>query len=167
MRSDSKWGNPFENQVEATFYGPFEKEIDIPERRILGWVISKARRETVSRCGNLSTANGDMIPDDARADRKFKFRCGLIKAINVVDPDSTTRLILYLDGFPNVELNIVCTAFNFDPNLEGDPVVDILFSGSCPRKGGIDYGETNFATLVFKDRDQLGRFVNLVPMTRI
>lgn len=159
MSSGSKWGNPRDNQIEATVYGPYNETITIPEVRFLGFAIRKERHEEVAKYQDRSTVQGDEIPDDISASRKFKFRCGLIKAINSFSGDHS-GMTLYLDGFPNVFLGIGNIEFQFDPELTEEPIAEIIFSGHGTRKGKFERGRKDeYAFLIFKDRDQMRQFV--------
>lgn len=159
MGKNSRWGDPRDCQIEASFHGEHVKEVEVPERRILGFVVRKAHKEKVAVYGKLSTGQGDVVPDDIVAFRRFKYRCGLIKAINVFS-GSESWVTIYLDGFPNVVLHVSGTEFKFDPQLKSGPVAEITYEGECTRHGEIlSYERTNFASLIFKDQDQMREFV--------
>ena len=159
MSNDSRWGDPRDCQVGASFSGDFIKEVEVPEKRILGFVVRRASRKQVLIHVNLSMDRGDAVPDDVEADREFRYRCGLIKAVNVFSGDKST-MTMYLDGFPNVIIDVGNTEFRFDPQLENGPVAEILYRGRCTRRGKMPYGRINiFASLVFKDQTQMEKFV--------
>ncbi|MDO8496026.1 MAG: hypothetical protein Q7S43_01070 [bacterium] len=159
MSNDSKWGDPRDCQVEASFSGEYIKEVEVPEKRVLGFIVRDAGRKKVTTYGNLSTDKGDIVPDDVEAHRKFKYRCGLIKAINVFSGSKST-VTMYLDGFPNVILDVGNTEFKFDPQLENGPVAEIIYRGHCTRRGKMLYGRNDtFASLIFKDQNQMKEFI--------
>lgn len=159
MSNDSKWGDPRDCQIEASFSGGYTKEVEVPEKRILGFTVREAGKKKVTVYGNFSTDEGDIVPDDVGAHRKFKYRCGLIKAINVFS-GSKSKVTMYLDGFPNVILDVGNTEFKFDPQLENGPVAEIVYRGHCTRRGKMEYGRTDtFASLIFKDQSQMKEFV--------
>lgn len=101
---------------------------------------------------------GDVVPDDVEAARVFKYRCGLIKAINVLSGSKST-VTMYLDGFHNIILDVGDTEFKFDSQLENGPVAEIIFQGYCTRRGKMSYRETIFVFLIFKDQAQMKEFV--------
>ena len=159
MSNDSKWGDPRDCQIKAEFSGRQTKEVDVPEKRILGFLVREAGKEKVVIHGYFSTEKNDVIPDDLEAQRKFKHRCGLIKAINVFS-GSKSRMTMYLDGFPNVVLDVANTKFEFDPQLEDGPVAEITYGGFCTRRGEMKYGRRDsFVSLIFKNQDQMKEFV--------
>ncbi len=159
MNNDSKWGDPRDCQVEASFSGEYVKEVEVPERRVLGFLVRDARRKKVTAYGDISTDKGDIVPDDVEAHRKFQYRCGLIKAINVFSASEST-VTMYLDGFPNVFLDVGDTEFRFDPQLENGPVTEITYQGHCTRRGKMPHGRRDiFASLIFKDQNQMKEFV--------
>ena len=145
-------------QTEATCSGYQTIEVEIPERRILGFVVRKAYKNEVTEKRNLSTEKGDVISDDMIANRTFVYRCGLIKAINVLS-GSSSSMTLYLDGFSNMNTSIDNTKFKFDSKLENGPVVDITLKGWCTRYGDMSGGRRDEICLVFRDQDQMKEFV--------
>lgn len=146
-------------QVGATFSGMRTKEIVVPEKRILGFVVRKAGTKKLTEYGHVSTYDGDVVPDDVEAMRKFKHRCGLIKTINVFSGEKS-MMTIYLDGFPNVILDVGNTQFKFDPQLENGPTAEITYRGLCTRYGQMSQGRKDmFATLVFKNQEQMKEFV--------
>jgi hypothetical protein len=102
----------------------------------------------------------ELVPDNEEAYREFRFRCGLIKAINVLSGQGSA-MTLYLDGFPNGTLNMGQTEFRFDSTLEHGPVADITFKANCVRQDEARNATPTiiFASLVFKDRAQMELFV--------
>ncbi|OGY91076.1 MAG: hypothetical protein A3B31_01485 [Candidatus Komeilibacteria bacterium RIFCSPLOWO2_01_FULL_53_11] len=159
MSENSKWGDPREHQVEAFTTGRYKKEVDVPEKRFLGMVVRRAGKETVEAWGTHSTLDGAVFPDDVEVTRKFKHRCGLIKAVNVLSGSKST-MTLYLDGFHNVILGVENTEFKFDPQLENGPVADILYEEDCTRRGKMKSGRQDvFAAMIFKDQNQMREFV--------
>ncbi len=159
MDSDSKWGDPQDCQVEASFSGWYAKKVKVPEKRILGFLVQRAGEDTETVYGDFSTDRGEVVPDYLAADRKFKYRCGLIKAINVLS-GSASMMTLYLDGFPNVLLNVANTEFGFDLRLENGPVAEIVYGGHCTRRGKMLHGrKDSFVSLIFKDQEQMREFV--------
>ena len=159
MSNDSKWGDPRDCQIDASATGDYVKEVEVSEMRIFGFVVREAGKRKVTVYGDFSTHKGDVVPDDVEAHRKFKHRCGLIKAINVFSGSKST-VTMYLDGFPNVILDAGNTEFKFDPQLDSGPVAEIVYRGHCTRRGSMSYGRTDiFASLIFKDQNQMREFV--------
>jgi hypothetical protein len=68
-------------------------------------------------------------------------------------------MTLYLDGFPNTLLDVVNTAFEFDSELEDGPVAEILYGGTCTKRGYIRnnnyYGSSFYVSLIFRDEAQM------------
>lgn len=157
MINDSIWGNPYDCQTDVSLIGgSYTKKVEVPEKRVFGFVVRKSSKKDV----RVHLNEGDMVPDDVEARRNFKYRCGLIKVINVFFGNESTMTI-YLDGFRNIILDVRNTEFKFDPQLENGPVAEIFFQELCTRRGEISEGgtETFFAFLIFKDQDQMREFV--------
>jgi len=147
-----KWGNSRDCQISASYVTTIEVEVEVSAVTWFGG--GRICKEKQSRQVRLSTVNGQTVPDDAFGQREFKYRCGLIKAINVL-AGSRSRVTLYLDGFSNVAIDIGNTEFVFDDQLE-EPVAEITFSGECTRYGVMPSGRTdNFVTMIFKDKEQM------------
>lgn len=167
MNNDSKWGDPRDCQVKVFLesWECFTKEVEIPERRIFGVVVRKAGKRQEEVYGKDLKYKGGVIPDDAKAHRKFRYRCGLVKAINVLSGTKST-MTLYLDSFINTSLDLGKTEFRFDPQLEDGPVVEISYWGFCTRRGGMPNKlEMAFASLIFKDQNQMKEFVVAITTT--
>jgi len=131
----------------------------------LGVIVRRARVKVQKVEGWHRTSNGDEIPDDAFAYRRFRHRCGLIKAINVFS-GSSSDCMLYLDGFGNAKISMGATGFLFDSDLEDGPVVDVFFEGECTRGGPVKSRyKVDTVSMIFKDRDQMKKYLMAIITT--
>ena len=161
MKRNKDWGNLQDNQTQAVYIG--YRRVHVPEKRIWGIRVRKARWKTGELPEKFDTANGDQVPDDVEATRTYLFRCGLIKAINVLSTRS--RFILYLDGYRNMDVSTGQIRLKFDDGLDDGPVAEICISAECTRYGEMFWNkEHHYVNLIFKDEDQMRATLIAVPV---
>lgn len=155
----------FANQIEATYNEALYEKI--PEIRFFGIVIRKGYEQRTGGIKKISTKKGDVIPDDTLCNyRLFKYCCKLINAITTIYPDYS-KITLYLDGFDNFSIHFALTKFLFDPQLEGDPIVEISMKAEQSTRWPEGYSAITSVSLIFKDKKQMEAYVKTEVIKRV
>jgi hypothetical protein len=155
----SKWGDPQTTQLKAEFNGYMDQQAPVYGISFMGLTLRKPGFKIVEKYIRLNTELGDEIPDDMVVTRYYRFRCGLRRAVCGFNKYGS-QLALYLDGMSNTTLNIGSTRFDFDPQLEGVPIVDLWFRGTCSRYGKMENGRSDqSAVITFRDQKHMDEYV--------
>ncbi len=160
----SKWGNPRANQISASVSGYLKTTVPVPEVKIFGWVLRKASTQEVGEYCSFDTEKGQAVPDDMRGERKFLYRCELIRTLTLLGAEQSYMQV-FLDGYSNLRVPSSIVTLNIgvagSDKLDA-PLADVLFKGSGKRYGSLTQYEILRVTLWFKDRAQFNQYVAAV-----
>lgn len=156
----SKWGDPRADQIEVSARGDWSEPARRPARKLFGVTLRPARIVMVKKYGDIPARH---ITDDRdECKRVFRFRCGLIKAINVVGEKST--YLLYLEGYHNIQIPADAVRFDFNPEAEScHSLATIVFTGWGTRHGALRGYQVHSVDLQFRDEQQLREHLVAVP----
>lgn len=133
-------------------------KIFIPKLTILGITLRQSSEKMIDEEVRLSTEKGDIISDDLMAQRTFKCRTELFKAIK----EGLRAVELHVSGFSPIRLHQNDVKFVMDQQLNG-PIAEFLVTGYCTRKGNHDdWAREGKVTLFFKDQQQMKDYLEIV-----
>jgi hypothetical protein len=163
--TDAKWGSTRTNQISTEGGYNHNWEEEHPAIQIAGFTLLKARKVQKSEWRHTTKDKG--APDEAHVKRRFRYRCGLFRAINVLSSKASS-MTLYLEGHRNLHIDIGATEFVINPvedeRLADGPIAEIDFTGMGPRYGNLEWTRIDEVRLLFFDKEQMERTVVAVTV---